>query len=61
MAGRQELSPAVGPFDHQMGFALVPLVAHHQDHLPRQGMVRRRDLHPLDVTGTRLLSLAVSV
>ena len=61
MPGRQQLAPAVRPFNHQVGFTLVPLAPHHHDQPLRQRMVRRRDPHPFDVTRTKLLSLSAGV
>ena len=61
MAGRQELAPAAGPLDHQVGRALVPLAPNHPDQLPRQRVVLRRDPNPFDVTGRGLLNMVVAV
>ena len=61
MAGREELTPAAGPLDHQVGRALVPLAPNHTDQLPRQRVVRRRDPNPFDMTRRGLVTMAVAV
>jgi len=40
-----------------MGLALVPLAPRYRDQLAEQRVMRRRDPHAFDVTGTRPLSL----
>jgi hypothetical protein len=59
--GRQQLPPTVGPLDHQMRFALVPLAPHHGHPLACQRVVCRDDPYAFDVAGTRLLSLMAGV
>ena len=61
MAGRQQQAPAVGPFDHEVDLALVPLAPNHPDQPSREGMVRRRHPNPFYMAGTKLLSLSVGV
>jgi hypothetical protein len=61
VAGRQELPAAVGTFDDEVGLAAMPLAPHHHDRTTGQRMVRRRDPHAFDVTGTTLISVSVGV
>jgi hypothetical protein len=61
VAGRQELSAAVGSFDDQVRLADMPLAPHHHDRATRQRVVRRRDPHAFDVTGITLISVSAGV
>jgi hypothetical protein len=55
------VAATVGPLNHQMRFAAVPLAPHDGDHLARQRMMRRGDANPFDVSAMRLLSLMAGV
>ncbi len=61
MTGRQKLVSAVGALNHQMSGTLIALAPNHPHQLPCQGMMRRRNPNPFDVTGSGLLSLMVTV
>ena len=61
MTGREELPPAVGPLDHEVGRALVPLAPDHPDKPPGERVVRRRDPHTFDVAGMTLISVLAVV
>jgi hypothetical protein len=61
MPGRQELTPPVGPLNHQVSRTVVPLAPDHSDQLPRERMVWRRNPHPFDVTAIQVISLLVAV
>jgi hypothetical protein len=61
VAGREELPPAVGPLDDQVGFAAVPLAADDRNQPAGQGVMRRGDPDAFDLPGTYLLSLSAVV
>src|SRR5689334_10386747 len=57
----QLVAATIGPLNHQMRFAAVPLAPHDGDHLPCERMMPRGDANPFDVSATRLLSLMAGV
>jgi hypothetical protein len=61
VAGREELPPAVGPLDDQVGFAAVPLAADDRNQPAGQGVMRRGDPDAFDLPGTHLLTLLAGV
>jgi hypothetical protein len=61
VASRQNLSPTIGSFDHDVRFAPMTLTPDDLDELTKQRVVCRRNPNPFNLTGSYLINLLAIV